>query len=61
MKSKKDLDDHVDDVYQHFLRKGCPIMMGGDMDCSSKGVVGVRKINEKTELLIVVCLSVLYC
>lgn len=55
MKSIADLVDRIDEVCKHFLEKGCPIMMGGDMDCSSKGVVGVRKINGTISLLIVVC------
>lgn len=39
--SGKDLGSHFDDIVQHFRELGSPIMMGGDSDNSSKGVIGV--------------------
>ena len=31
------LFEHVDDVKNHFKKNGSPVMMGGDVDASSKG------------------------
>ena len=31
------LFEHVDDVKNHFKKFGSPVMMGGDVDASSKG------------------------
>ena len=31
------LIDHVDAIQKHFQNVGSPIMMGGDVDASSKG------------------------
>ena len=31
------LSKHVDDVKNHFKKFGSPVMMGGDVDASSKG------------------------
>lgn len=33
--------DHVDTLLAHFQHQGSPIMMGGDTDASSKGILGV--------------------
>ncbi|XP_068620607.1 probable Ufm1-specific protease 1 [Battus philenor] len=37
----------------HFEDFGSPIMMGGDIDCSSKGVMGIKLSGKNTNLLIV--------
>ncbi|XP_045196656.2 ufm1-specific protease 1-like [Mercenaria mercenaria] len=39
--SGADLPDHVEELVKHFQEYGAPVMMGGDSDSSSKGVVGV--------------------
>lgn len=31
----------VEELHQHFKKHGCPVMMGGDRDNSSKGILGV--------------------
>ncbi|KAM6949130.1 ufm1-specific protease 1 [Aplochiton taeniatus] len=31
----------VEELHRHFQRHGCPVMMGGDRDNSSKGILGV--------------------
>ena len=36
----KDLDNLFDQVLEHLKKRCCPIMMGGDLDCSSKGIFG---------------------
>ena len=33
------LFEHVDDVKNHFKKFGSPVMMGGDVDASSKGKI----------------------
>ncbi|XP_051955156.1 ufm1-specific protease 1-like [Xyrauchen texanus] len=37
----KELEQAVEDLHKHFLMYGSPVMMGGDRDNSSKGVLGV--------------------
>ena len=37
------LESHCDAIFNHFQKFGSPIMMGGDMDCISKGVFGIAK------------------
>ncbi|XP_016425780.1 ufm1-specific protease 1-like [Sinocyclocheilus rhinocerous] len=37
----KELDQTVEDLHDHFLTRGSPVMMGGDRDNSSKGILGV--------------------
>ncbi|XP_069688479.1 ufm1-specific protease 1 [Periplaneta americana] len=44
---------HVSSLVEHFNKFGSPLMMGGDQDCSSKGVVGVHSNDNNTYLLIV--------
>ncbi|KAL6118777.1 ufsp1 [Pungitius sinensis] len=31
----------VEELHRHFSKHGCPVMMGGDRDNSSKGILGV--------------------
>lgn len=54
VKSGKELSEHVDTLVTHFKTKGSPVMMGGDTDVSSKGIVGVCKSASDTYLLVVV-------
>ncbi|XP_063225005.1 ufm1-specific protease 1 [Bacillus rossius redtenbacheri] len=37
----------------HFRDRGSPVMMGGDLDCSSKGVLGAHVSGDHTYLLVV--------
>lgn len=41
----------------HFDMFGSPVMMGGDMDCSSKGIMGINFGGNEPSLLVVVCFS----
>ncbi|XP_033219626.1 ufm1-specific protease 1 [Belonocnema kinseyi] len=40
--SGKDLVKNVDVIKKHFEEMGPPVMMGGDRDCSSKGIMGIH-------------------
>ncbi|XP_043285214.1 ufm1-specific protease 1 [Venturia canescens] len=51
--SGKDLSSHVPSLKLHFEKFGSPVMMGGDKDCSSKGLVGIHVGDENTYLLVV--------
>ena len=52
-RSGRELDYVFDQVEEHFRRRKCPIMMGGDLDCSSKGIFGAcRTISEKYFLIL---------
>ncbi|XP_060555107.1 ufm1-specific protease 1-like [Ruditapes philippinarum] len=35
------LPNHIEDLVKHFQEYGAPVMMGGESDSSSKGVIGV--------------------
>lgn len=39
--SGSNLKDHIPDLVKHFKEFGSPVMMGGDTDNASKGVLGV--------------------
>ncbi|CAH1799860.1 unnamed protein product [Owenia fusiformis] len=39
--SGDNLREHVQEIKNHFKTKGSPIMMGGDSDASSKGILGI--------------------
>lgn len=43
----------VEELYQHFEKQGSPVMMGGDRDNSSKGLLGVCTGYKGSYLLIV--------
>lgn len=43
----------VEALHHHFDKHGSPVMMGGDRNNSSKGIVGVRTSNEGRYLLVV--------
>ena len=51
--SGKDLIHSVDELHQHFEKFGSPIMMGGDQDCSSKGILGVASSTNNEHFLLV--------
>ncbi|XP_046604368.1 ufm1-specific protease 1 isoform X1 [Neodiprion virginianus] len=51
--SGKDLKKYSDAIKQHFIEFGSPIMMGGDRDCSSKGIMGIHYSAKEISLLIV--------
>lgn len=51
--SGKNLEEQVPILKKHFEQFGSPIMMGGDEDCSSKGIVGIHVGKENTYLLVV--------
>ncbi|XP_041352365.1 ufm1-specific protease 1-like [Gigantopelta aegis] len=36
-----ELDSHMEELYEHFTKTGSPVMMGGESDNSSKGILGV--------------------
>ncbi|CAH0401336.1 unnamed protein product [Chilo suppressalis] len=43
----------VDVLIDHFQKFGSPVMMGGDIDCSSKGIMGIQIVDGEASLLIV--------
>ncbi|KAM4611433.1 ufm1-specific protease 1 [Polymixia lowei] len=43
----------VEELHQHFRKHGSPVMMGGDRDNSSKGILGVCTGDEGSYLLVV--------
>ncbi|XP_023954469.2 ufm1-specific protease 2 [Bicyclus anynana] len=47
------LENILESLCNHFENFGSPIMMGGDVDCSSKGVMGVHVDGINSKLLIV--------
>lgn len=49
-----ELQSIVDVLVSHFVKFGSPVMMGGDIDCSSKGIMGIHVENEEASLLVVV-------
>lgn len=49
-----ELSAKIQEIVNHFNNGGCPAMMGGDQDCSSKGVLGVHFDGEDVYLLILV-------
>lgn len=47
-----ELEHAAQDLHQHVLTRGSPVMMGGDRDNSSKGILGVCTGKEGSYLLI---------
>lgn len=47
-----ELEHQVQMLHQHFLTHGSPVMMGGDRDNSSKGILGVCTGKENTYVLV---------
>ncbi|CAG5048744.1 unnamed protein product [Parnassius apollo] len=48
-----ELEKITETLKLHFENFGSPVMMGGDIDCSSKGIMGIRVLGRNTSLLIV--------
>lgn len=48
-----DLRTIVDTLVNHFDKFGSPVMMGGDVDCGSKGIMGINVSQSDASLLIV--------
>ncbi|XP_037525538.1 inactive Ufm1-specific protease 1 isoform X2 [Rhipicephalus sanguineus] len=44
---------HIDTLLRHFEQQGSPVMMGGDSDASSKGVLGVCQTSSGESHLLV--------
>ncbi|KAL9915903.1 probable Ufm1-specific protease 1 [Glossina fuscipes] len=47
------LENHIESLAKYFQDIGGFVMMGGDMDASSKGIAGMHRDRENTYLLIV--------
>ncbi|CAK1550773.1 unnamed protein product [Leptosia nina] len=47
------LNSIVEQLKTHFQRFGSPVMMGGDVDCSSKGIMGIHVNGDDSRLLVV--------
>jgi len=52
-RSGGELGNHVDSIVEHLKTRGAPIPIGGDQDCSSKAIFGVRKTRSGFSFLIV--------
>lgn len=57
VKKEDNLESIVEILKSHFEKFGSPIMMGGDVDCSSKGIMGVLVDGNNSKLLVVVSLT----
>ncbi|CAH0724308.1 unnamed protein product, partial [Brenthis ino] len=47
------LENIVTQLKNHFEKFGSPVMMGGDVDCSSKGIMGIHVDSDRSSLLVV--------
>lgn len=63
MTKEESLESIVEALKAHFIRFGSPVMMGGDVDCSSKGIMGIHVNGAESSLLVVVSKSfqLYYC
>jgi len=52
--SGSDLENHVDEIIHHLQQRGSPIPIGGDQDCSSKAIFGVKRNSEGDVAFLVV-------
>lgn len=50
----EELEGQLKALEEHFARRGAPVMMGGETDVSSKGIMGVCRGEEEAYLLVVV-------
>lgn len=50
----EDLRGQLTTLAEHFRGKGSPVMMGGETDVSSKGIMGVCQGEREAYLLVVV-------
>nr|KAF7430109.1 hypothetical protein H0235_006507 [Vespula pensylvanica] len=53
IRSGQELSKYLHVIKQHFEEFGCPIMMGGDQDCSSKCIIGMHTGLKEAYLLII--------
>lgn len=51
--SGSELTNHLKTLCDHFKNKGSPVMMGGETDVSSKGIMGVAQSPMQSYLLLV--------
>ncbi|XP_029041423.2 ufm1-specific protease 1 isoform X2 [Osmia bicornis bicornis] len=51
--SGRTLSEQIPVIREHLEKFGSPIMMGGDRDCSSKGILGIHQGVKNTYMLIV--------
>lgn len=51
-RSGHDLDSLFEEVFLHFQQKRSPVMMGGDLDASSKGIFGACQTNSSKYFLV---------
>ena len=51
-RSGQELDSVFEEVFRHFELRRCPIMMGGDLDASSKGIFGACQTSTAKYLLV---------
>ncbi|KOB63293.1 putative F38A5.1a, partial [Operophtera brumata] len=47
-----ELSTIVGTLVTHFVEFGSPVMMGGDVDCSSKGIMGIDVGGSEPSLLV---------
>ncbi|XP_070576398.1 ufm1-specific protease 1-like [Ptychodera flava] len=52
IQSGDDINSKIPELIHHFQNIGSPVMMGGDSDNSSKGILGVAKSSSATYLLV---------
>eukprot|EP00092_Neocalanus_flemingeri_P024650 GFUD01026735.1.p1 GENE.GFUD01026735.1~~GFUD01026735.1.p1 ORF type:complete len:218 (-),score=60.16 GFUD01026735.1:93-746(-) len=52
-RSGRELEEVFEKLKTHFDQTGCPVMMGGDLDASSKGVFGTCQTSSEKYFLIV--------
>ncbi|XP_064181687.1 inactive Ufm1-specific protease 1 [Anguilla rostrata] len=52
-KGGSELAGVAEELHRHFQTQGCPVMMGGDRDNSSKGIVGVSTGARGSHLLVI--------
>ncbi|XP_030030555.2 ufm1-specific protease 2 [Manduca sexta] len=48
-----ELETVSETLVNHFKKFGSPVMMGGDVDCSSKGIMGIHVGSDEISLLVV--------
>lgn len=53
IKNYEGLKSKQDELIKHFSTQSCLIMMGGDVDASSKGIAGIHIKDNKIFLLVV--------
>lgn len=60
--SGRALTDHFPLIQEHFKEKASPVMMGGNQDAASKGILGTCTTNDNENyLLVLVCKIISAC